>query len=173
MKRLITVWCILALCAAAQSAKPEEAKPAAASAAKAESPLWKQMQTLVGEWRTTYEGQSIPVTYTMTGGKTALMESQGFEKDPMITMFHPDGSTLVATHYCGSGNQPRMRARSMTQGSIAFDFVDATNLKGKGDDVMRSLLIRFLDKDHVEQEWTSEIDGKPSTMVFKLERKRP
>ncbi len=27
----------------------------------------------------------------------------------MITMFHMDGDRLLMTHYCGAGNQPRMK----------------------------------------------------------------
>jgi len=46
----------------------------------------------------------------MTGGGSAIMHL--LDKDTsheMVTMFHPDGPTLLATHYCAAHNQPRMQ----------------------------------------------------------------
>lgn len=173
MQKILIVIFVLALSAAAQTSQPVAAQASAKpAAAKSDNLLWEKMRTLVGKWDGRFEGMHAPISYELTGGGSALMETNGAQNDSMITMFHPDGTGMMATHYCGAGNQPRMRAKSITNNSIAFDFVDVTNTKSKSDDVMRSLVIRFIDKDHVEQEWTSEKDGKQSTMVFKLERKK-
>ena len=91
----------------------------------------------------------------------------------MITVYHPDGDSLLATHYCAAGNQPRMRAKPVAANAseIAFHFVDVSN-RGASQDVMRDLVVRFEDADHFTQEWTSEANGKKQTLVFHMTRKK-
>jgi len=46
-----------------------------------------------------------------------------------MTVYHMDGATLVATHYCPQGNQPRLRYHPELSGQrLEFRFRDATNL---------------------------------------------
>ena len=49
--------------------------------------------------------------------------------EEMLSLFYVDGSRLFMTHFCPSGNQPRMQATiSPDLKTISFDFLDATNL---------------------------------------------
>ena len=92
----------------------------------------------------------------------------------MVTMYHPDGSRIMMTHYCAGGNQPRMRAH-VPKGDvdrIAFSFVDATNLPDPKVEHMRSLVVRFEDADHFTQEWTHRKAGKDEKGVFRYVRKK-
>ena len=60
------------------------------------------------------QGQPLEVTFRMTAGGSALMsEIHGHGPENMITMFHMDGDRLLMTHYCGAGNQPRMKVISV------------------------------------------------------------
>jgi len=45
----------------------------------------------------------------------------------MTNVYHMDGPTLVMTHYCAAGNQPRLRAASGTSGTIDFKTDSVTN----------------------------------------------
>ena len=65
-----------------------------------------------------------------------------------------------------------MRSQGSQGNTIAFQFVDAANLKGSTDGVMHRLVIKFVDKDHVTEEWTWKADGKETTSVFQLQRVR-
>ncbi len=96
----------------------------------------------------------------------------GGHDSTMITMYTPDGATLLATHYCSAGNQPRMRAAGSPDGkSLAFEFVDAANVAGSTGEVMRRLVVTFVDSDHFRQAWTSRgADGKELTSVFDYTR---
>jgi hypothetical protein len=38
--------------------------------------------------------------------------------------------------------------------SATFEFLDGTNLKSRDDGHMDKLVIRFLDRDHYEEQWT-------------------
>jgi hypothetical protein len=132
---------------------------------------WDQMKSLVGRW----EGKKKEsLSYKLVSKDSALMETIGMEDgSEMISVYHPDGSVVLMTHYCAMGNQPRMRAK-VPKGKIdtlAFDFVDATNVEGNDEFVMKSLTITFKDKDHIVQEWTSKVKkGGQEKAVFELSR---
>lgn len=91
----------------------------------------------------------------------------------MITMFHLDGDRLLMTHYCGAGNQPRMKATSADGKSIAFDFVDATNLASPDAGHMKRMVLTMVDANHHTEEWTFEDHGKEMKELFSLERQKP
>ena len=140
---------------------------AGAGAAPAE---WNRMKSLVGAWKGTAEGKPVSVTYALVSNGTALMETLDGDHDTtMITMYAPDGASLLATHYCAAGNQPRMRATGSPDGrSLAFGFVDVS---GAGTEVMRRLVVTFVDADHFRQTWTSRAaDGREHSSVFEYTR---
>lgn len=150
-----------------------------ASAATGTNPAWEKMKSLVGEWEGTMThgemAMPVKVSYELVSGGTSLMERMNAPDDSheMITMYHPDGSQVMMTHYCSDGNQPRMRANAANaDGSIAFNFVDVTNLPGPQAEHMRKLVVRFQDADHFTQEWTHRKAGKEETGVFKYARKK-
>ena len=43
-----------------------------------------------------------------------------------MTVYHRSGDTIVATHYCPQGNQPRLVATATDRASIDFTFLDIT-----------------------------------------------
>jgi hypothetical protein len=145
----------------------------------ATSPAWEKMKSLVGEWDGTvsHGAETMPVTisYTLVSSGTSLMERLTTpDGADMVTMYHPDGSRIMMTHYCAGGNQPRMRAQ-VSKGDVdrlAFAFVDATNLPDPKVEHMRSLVVRFDDSDHFTQEWTHRKAGKDEKGVFKYTRKK-
>jgi hypothetical protein len=65
-----------------------------------------------------------------------------------------------------------MKAETSSADSIAFDFVDATNLASPKTEHMRKLVVKFQDADHFTQEWTHRKDGKEETGIFKYARKK-
>jgi hypothetical protein len=145
----------------------------------ATSPAWEKLKSLVGEWDGTvsHGSETMPVTisYTLVSSGTSLMERLTTpDGADMVTMYHPDGSRIMMTHYCAGGNQPRMRAQ-VPKGDvdrIAFSFVDATNLPDPKVEHMRSLVVRFEDADHFTQEWTHRKAGKDEKGIFKYVRKK-
>lgn len=137
---------------------------------------FERLKALAGEWRAKdAEGQPVNVSYTVVSGGSALVETLAPAKEPsMVTVYHLDGDRLMMTHYCGSGNQPRMLAE-VPAGEIqdlTFIFLDATNLAKPSDGHMESLAFTFPDADHVTQVWTWSEAGKKTKTTFDLERKR-
>jgi len=92
---------------------------------------FKQLQTLVGEWEgKTEKGRVLKVSYRLTANNTVLVETWtlGPQRESM-TLYHMDNESLIATHYCAIGNQPRLRFKEGGSASLfAFEFVSATNL---------------------------------------------
>ena len=130
-----------------------------------------QLRTLEGNWSGKgSEGQVVKVSFRMTGGGSALMsEIMGEGRENMITMIHLDGDRLMLTHYCGAGNQPRMKVISSDAKSIAFEFFDGTNI-GTGAGHMQRVTFAQPDADHHTEEWTFLDQGKEHREVFTLAR---
>ena len=125
---------------------------------------FEQLKGLAGSWEGTLDGQTMHVSLRVTSKGNALMhEMRGEGPDDPITVFHLDGDRLLLTHYCTAGNQPRMQATaSPDRKTLAFDFVDATNLAAHANHMQR-LVIRVLSRDHHVEEWTFLENGKETT----------
>jgi hypothetical protein len=137
---------------------------------------WKSLLSLAGEWEGSAEGKTTTLSYTVISGGHALMESMKMPapEPDMVTIYHRDGESLLATHYCSIGNQPRMRfAGASADGkSVRFRFADITNLAKPGDMHISHLTVNIVDATHFTQEWTSSSNGKEESAVFKWTRKQ-
>jgi len=116
------------------------------------------------------QGQPVQVTFRMTAGGSAVMsEILGRGPENMITMFHMDSDRLLMTHYCGAGNQPRMKVISSDAKSVSFEFFDGTNI-GPDDGHMQHVTFTRPDADHHLEEWVFLDHGKEMKEVFTLAR---
>ncbi len=117
--------------------------------------------------------QTMPATaeVRLTGDGSAIMHVLGPDTPyEMVTMIHPDGKRILATHYCAAHNQPRMAlVPSDAPNTVAFSFVDGTNI-GPGETHMKGVVFTFVDADHREEAWSSSGEGSPA--VFKFARKK-
>ncbi len=144
----------------------------AGTAMAAEPPAgWANLQKLAGSWDITWNGKPGTVTFQMISDGSVLMETQPSEN--MVTMYHPDNGKLMMTHYCAAHNQPRMVAETSADGkTIAFRFLDATNLASPEDGHMQSMTMTIVDNDHVTETWTFVDHGKTMTDAFHLTRRK-
>jgi hypothetical protein len=146
---------------------------AAALAASDAQKSFEQLKALSGSWEgKASNGKPVQLTYRVTANGSALMSEIKSEED-MITMFNLDGDRLLMTHYCGAGNQPRMRASASPDGkTITFDFLDATNLASPEAGHMHHLVISMLDANHHTEEWSYVDHGREMKESFDLWRKK-
>jgi hypothetical protein len=174
MKRvcgLLVVLLVAAVAASGAQAPSQEKGPATKVSPVPQSPEWQRLKTLVGNWDGTMEegGSTMPATVEvrMTGDGSAIMHVLGKDSPyEMVTMIHPDGKRLLATHYCAAHNQPRMAlVPSAAANQVGFSFVDGTNI-GPGEEHMRSVVFTFTDADHHEEAWTSSGSSKPAVFTF-------
>jgi hypothetical protein len=136
-----------------------------------QSPEWTKLKTLVGSWEGTMDegGKPMPATaeVRMTGDGSAIMHVMGKDSPyEMVTMIHPDGKRVLATHYCAAHNQPRMAlVPSKAANQVTFDFIDGTNI-GPGEVHMKGVVFTFVDADHHTEAWTSTGAAAPAMFTF-------
>ena len=145
-------------------------------AADAKSAVFDKVKSLEGEWEgTATEGGKVTNKVTtfkvVSGGSAVLSELDPGTPGEMITMFHMDGTDIIATHYCAAHNQPRMRApASADPNNILFQFKDATNV-GPNEGRMDSVRLIIVDANHHIQEWTFRDGDNVHTGRFEFHRK--
>ena len=134
------------------------------------------LKGMEGNWAgKNQQGQPVQVTFRLTAGGSALMseilghDSNKHGPENMITMFHMDGDRLLMTHYCGAGNQPRMKVVSSDAKSVSFEFMDGTNI-GPGDGHMQHVTFTQPDADHRIEEWVFLDHSKEMKELFTLAR---
>ena len=151
----------VALCSALLRAQPQAADSRAAM---------ERLKTLVGKWESRVKGSSggpSSVTYTLTSRGSVLIEDAG----GMMTAYHMDKDQLVLTHFCGAGNQPRMRIKAADANHIYFEMYDITNLANPQAYHSTTLDVVFLGNDRVDLVYGGISAGQPSAQTFQLTRK--
>ena len=174
MRKLVLICCALALAGsglllAGQTAKgqsPEETAKAAGAGKPAEPTKLDIIKKLAGDWvEIGKDGKptgKVISTYRVTAGGSAVEEVL-FAGTPheMITLYHLDGDDLVLTHYCVTGNQPRMKAEKQTDpAKLVFHCDGGTNMKSENDEHMHHATLVFKDENHLQAEWLEYKDGK-------------
>lgn len=164
---------LLAGCAGADHA-PRTVAPAAAGQTDS---LLGRVKALEGEWTMPNPEGGAPmlaaVFHTSSAGSAVREVMFPGSPQEMTNMYHMDGPSLVVTHYCAIGNQPRMRAEGVRGDSILFRFDDVTNLTDADTAVMAELTLVFKGPDNLEQHWRSLQNGVyTEPMVFELTRRK-
>ena len=161
--RISVILAALALAATAAVAQTDAQK--AFTAIKNMPSTWEQKMP---------DGKTLQVNFKVVSGGSAVMsEILGMGKEDMISVFNMDGpNRLLLTHYCSTGNQPRMQASVSPDGkTMTFDFVDATNLATPDAGHMQRMVLTVLDENHHTEEWTFNDHGKEMKETFDLRRK--
>jgi hypothetical protein len=132
-----------------------------------------RFKAMVGTWEgKSPKGQTSEVKYQLVAGGTAVMGESHMIDDDMTSMFYVDGERLMMTHFCPSGNQPRMQATiSPDLKTVSFEFVDATNLAGPQAGHMHRAVYVFSDAGHYSEEWTWKKEGKDAKFQYEMTRK--
>lgn len=106
---------------------------------------FERLKELAGTWEAVDKvtSRKITVRYTVKSGGKLLVE----DLDGLITTFYRDKDTVLLTHFCVWGNQPRLKLKSVTDGGrrLSFDFLDITNLQSP--DAYRTTTLEVIFKD--------------------------
>lgn len=136
---------------------------------------FESLKGLAGTWESVDEkgqrGVAAVITVTSAGSVVREVMFPGAAHE-MTNMYHLDGSSIVATHYCAMGNQPRMRCTSSDGKTFDFRFDDITNLPSKDVDPMAGLVVSIKDKNTFTQTWDTLKQNGEHHMVFELTRKQ-
>jgi hypothetical protein len=105
----------------------------------AQDPRFEFLKGLAGTWVGASAREGMPpsiVEFRVTAGGHAVEERElvGTPME-MVTLYHVEGKTLVATHYCMIGNRPRLEAApSIVDGTLAFACSGKPGGAGSHDD---------------------------------------
>lgn len=135
------------------------------------------LKSLAGKWHLAGADRKADAPadfeFKVSSGGSAIVETMfpGTPKE-MTNVYTLDGNDVLVTHYCAAGNAPRMKLTHNENGTMTFDFVDATNLPDKNKMYMGKLELKFVGPDQVQQTWTSFLNGQPTEqpMTMTLER---
>lgn len=113
---------------------------------------FKQLTALVGTWKGRFsDGREHSVNYRLSAGGTVLVETWTLSKvRESMTLYHLDGDSLMATHYCPQGNQPRLVLAS-NEDRMNFTFRDGGNLNVPGKSHQHSFWLQLKDNDHFQR----------------------
>jgi hypothetical protein len=136
--------------------------PVVAAAGEREDQAFAQLKALAGTWDAVTPDGTATIAYRVASAGSIVVEEMfpGTEHE-MITVYHRDGDTLVATHYCAIGNQPRTVLDSATPASegLHFAFTGGTNMKPE-DGHIHEWTIKVSDTGSVEERWVYWEGGK-------------
>lgn len=138
--------------------------------------VFDRLKALEGRWvgRSTKGWEEAVQFQTIAAGSVVLHQS--FDAHPgekMMTMFYLHEGRLMLTHFCVSGNQPRLAATQFEDDgrTVTFTFHDATGIASRDQGHMDKLVYRFIDEDHVTAQWTWYQDGSENWLEeIRLER---
>jgi len=182
-KRLAFVsFIVLPVAAGAQAASDPHGHGALqASTGFAPPAVFKQLQSLAGAWKgaTSTEpavpqmaGDSMTVTLRVTSLGNAIMHNMRSPRRPddPITMLYLENDRLLLTHYCDSGNRPRMEASVSPDGkTVTFQIFDLAGPTTYGH--MSRAVFTIIDENHHIEEWTYVLPNKNTVRArFDLRR---
>ena len=106
-------------------------------------PMLDAVRALEGRWiaETPYGTSEHEFAVSSAGSVVREIMGPG-EEHEMTNMYTLDGNALVMTHYCGAGNQPRMRATDSWRSSALRS--GRLGLKDPDEHYMGSMILRRL-----------------------------
>jgi len=124
----------------------------AASAALASSETaFERFKRFEGKWAIRSGQKTLPIEMTYESGSKGSIVTEQFGKEPSV--FYRDGQSLLMTHFCNAGNQPRLRLRENTRpGVFEFQMFDITNLQGADADHVERVVYRIIDDRTIDLE---------------------
>ena len=108
-------------------------------------------QTLKGTWVIRAGDKTLPFDMTYDVGSNGTIVTEQFGKE--LSVFYSDGGSLLMTHFCNRGNQPRLKLKSGgPPGRYEFDMFDITSLKDASDAHVQKIIYEILDPKHMNLE---------------------
>jgi hypothetical protein len=139
---------------------------------------FEKLKALRGQWVATGPQGTTYISYSPAASDSVLVESMTGDRQntmaavypTMMSVYHLDNDRLFMTHYCGQGNQPRMRADKVEGNRLRFSMIDVTNLPRPEASHMVAVTFTFKDARRFRQDWINRAAGKEETWTFEFTR---
>ncbi len=83
-----------------------------------------------------------------------------------VTAYHRDGDAVLLTHYCGQGNQPRLRLVATADDTAQFERFDVTNASPDQGILTRLALQLDGDQLHRSETYAAGNDAETTDLAF-------
>jgi hypothetical protein len=104
-----------------------------------------------GRWAIRSGQKTLPIEMTYEIGSKGSIVTEQFGKE--LSVFYRDGQSLLMTHFCNAGNQPRLRLRENPRpGVFEFQMFDSTNLQSADADHVERVVYRLIDDKTIDLE---------------------
>jgi hypothetical protein len=146
-------------------------------AVRVDERAFERLKSLAGTWvMKDEEGRERVAMVTKVTSNGSVVHETMFPGSPdheMVNTYHMDNGTLVMTHYCAVGNQPRMHCVEQDDGRYVFVLRDITNRAKPGDPYMGALTVTIIGEDRLVQDWTHYEGGREGGKAhFEATRKK-
>jgi hypothetical protein len=136
-----------------------------------------RLKAMEGEW-TDETGAfgtkgAVVATYKVTGAGNTVIESFPVgTPHEMTTVYHRDGTSIVLTHYCAGGTQPRLRAKEINGNRLSYEFEGGSNIDVARTSHMHNMHWEFVSPDEAKAAWHNWTNGKPDGHVGAMHIRR-
>ena len=134
---------------------------------------FEKLKTLAGTWQGNVMGMPVKVTLRVTSSGNAILHeaTSTARPDDPITMFYVEGDRLFATHYCDSGNRPRMEGKISPDGkTVEFNLVDIVGNTQHG--YMNHIGFTIVDDSHHTEAGTWTLPGNKPPFQIQIDYTR-
>jgi hypothetical protein len=124
---------------------------AASAALGSSEKCFRDIQGFDGKWAIRSGQKTLLIEMRYESGSKGSIVTEQFGKE--LSVFYRDGQSLLMTHFCDAGNQPRLRLRENTRpGVFEFQMFDITNLQSADADHVERVVYRIIDDKTIELE---------------------
>jgi hypothetical protein len=124
---------------------------AASAALGSSETVFEIFKGFEGKWAIRSGQKTLPIEMTYESGSKGSIVTEQFGKE--LSVFYRDGQSLLMTHFCNAGNQPRLRLRKNTRaGVFEFQMFDITNLQSADADHVERVVYKIIDDKTIDLE---------------------
>jgi hypothetical protein len=124
---------------------------AASAALGSSETAFETFKGFEGKWAIRSGQKTLPIEMTYEIGSKGSIVTERFGKE--LSVFYQDGQSLLMTHFCNAGNQPRLRLAENTRPNVfEFQMFDVTNLPSADADHVERVIYRIVDDKTIDLE---------------------
>lgn len=130
--------------------------------------VFDSFKTLKGKWRIEAEGKILPIEMNYEDGSRGSVVTEQFGKE--LSVIFKEGDKVLMTHYCNSGNQPRLKLKTASAKLIEFETFEVANLKTPDAPHVKKIIYNIVDEKNMRLELVWKRGQGQESEIYTLTR---